>query len=458
MRIINKYILKELIPPFFLSVFILVFVLLTQFMVKHLDRFLGKGISFTTILKFILYNSASILSLAIPMAILVATMMAFGRLSSDNEITGFKSNGISYYNFLKPGLFFGIIVVVLMIPFNLWILPDMNHSMRKLTYQISKDRPDIDIRENMINTIYDKVIYVGDKINNDSYSDIVIFNKNNYKNRTTILAESGQINSLEDGIVLDLKEGSIHEDIKSNNNEYRKTYFDQYNILIPFDNINFNKDKVLIKQDREMDINTLLLIIDKKNHEKNKLYTNNITNEIKINELEIEKVELKLNLGNIEKKKGKDNQEYKTTFIKLSQLRTSIDNLNNSITKNKKIIPHFESEINNYEVELHKKFAIPFACIIFILLGIPLGIVSKKGSFSISIAISLGFFILYWALLTVGEFMGDEGKINPALSMWLGNIFIGTIALILFYISSIENTNFGKKIVSLRNLLTKPRI
>ena len=458
MRIINKYILKELIPPFFLSVFILVFVLLTQFMVKHLDRFLGKGIPFTTIFKFILYNSLSILSLAIPMAMLVATMMAFGRLSSDNEITGFKSNGISYYKFLRPGLLFGIIVVALMIPFNLWILPDMNHNMRKLTYQISKDRPDIDIRENMINTIYDKVIYVGNQINNNLYSDIVIFNKNNYKNRTTILAEKGQINSLEDGIVLDLTEGSIHEYISSSSNEYRKTYFDHYNILIPFDDINFNKDKVLIKQDREMDINTLLLTINKKNYEKNKLHENNLTNEIRISELELDKQELKLNLANIEDIKGKENKEYKTTFIKLSQIRTSIDNLNNSITKNKKIIPHFENEINNYEVELHKKFSIPFACIIFILLGIPLGIVSKKGSFSMSIAISLGFFILYWALLQVGEFMGDEGKINPALSMWLGNIFTGTIALILFYISSIENINFDKQFNSIRNLLTKPRV
>ena len=458
MKIINKYILKELISPFFLSVFILVFVLLTQFMVKHLDRFLGKGLAFSTILKFILYNSASILSLAIPMAMLVATMMAFGRFSSDNEITGFKSNGVSYYNFLKPGLLFGIVIVILMIPFNLWVLPEMNHNMRKLSYQISKDRPDLDIRENMINTVYDRVIYVGNQINNTSYADIVIFNKNNYKNKTTILADEGKITSLEDGIVLDLTRGSIHEYISSNNKEYRKTYFDNYNILIPFDDINFNKNKVLIKQDREMNINTLLLMIDNKNLEKNKLYKNNKTNSIKLSELKIEKQKLSSKLSSIENQLGKENKEYKNAFIKLSQFRTSIDNLNNSIRKNKKIIPHFESEINNYKVELHKKFAIPFACIIFILLGIPLGIVSKKGSFSISIAISLGFFILYWSLLTIGEFMGDEGKINPALSMWLGNIFIGIISIFLFYISSIGNANFSQQIISIKKLLTKSRV
>ena len=331
MKIINKYIFKELISPFFLSVFILVFVLLTQFMVKYLDRFLGKGLAFTTIFKFILFYSASILSLAIPMAMLVATMMAFGRFSSDNEITGFKSTGVSYYNFLKPGLFFGIIVVILMIPFNLWVLPEMNHNMRKLSYQISKDRPDIDIKENMINTIYDKIIYVGNKFNNNSYNDIVIFNKDNHRNRTTILADNGQITSLEDGIILDLNSGSIHEYISTNNNEYRKTYFDKYKILVPFDDINFDKNKVLIKQDREMNINTLLLMIKNKKKEINKLTKNNITNNLKIDELTIEKQNLTSELSIIEEKFGKENKKYKNNFIKLGQTRTLIDNLNNSI-------------------------------------------------------------------------------------------------------------------------------
>ena len=460
MKIINKYIFKELLSPFLLSVFILVFVLLTQFMVKHLDRFLGKGLTFSTIFKFIFFHSASILSLAIPMAMLVATMMAFGRFSSDNEITGFKSTGISYFNFLKPGLFFGLVVVILMIPFNLWILPEMNHNIRKLTYQISKDRPDLDIKENMINTIYDKVIYVGKKYdnNNKGYNDIVIFNKNNHRNRTTILADYGNITSLEDGIILDLHNGSIHEYISTNNNEYRKTYFENYKILIPFNDINFDKNKVLIKQDREMDINTLLSMINSKKEEIDKLTKNNSAYKIKIDELTIEKENISSKLPLIEKEFGKENKTYKNNFLNLGQIRTSIDNLNNSIKKNNKIIPHFKNEINHYKVELHKKFSIPIACLIFILLGIPLGIVSKKGSFSISIAISLGFFILYWSLMTVGEFLGDEGKMNPALSMWLGNIFIGCISMYLFYISSFGNINFGQKLLSIKNNLIKSRI
>jgi len=445
LKIINRYIFKELISPFVLSLFILVFVLLTQFMIKHLDKFLRKGLSFGVILKFIVYQSASILSLAAPMAILVATMMAFGRLSSDNEITGFKASGISYFDFLKPSLLFGFIIVFIMIPFNLWILPDMNHNMRKLSYQVSKERPDIEIKENMINILYEKIIYVGDRIGEKSFSNIIIFNKESIKNKTTILAEQGTFRSLSDGIILNLYNGSIHENIKSSNNEYRKTYFEKYKILIPFNKINLDKNRVLIKNDREMDLETILTEIKLKEYEINELNDNNYKSSIKISELTAEKEQFSIEL----------NSENKKNNIRLNQIQTSINNIKNNIRKNDKIIPLFENDLNKYKVELHKRFSIPIACIIFILLGIPLGIVSKKGNFSISIAISLGFFIVYWALLTIGEFLGDEGTLNAALSMWIGNIFIGILSIYLLYISSNENFIRNNKFINIRKLLKK---
>jgi len=416
-------------------------------MIKHLDRFLGKGLSFVTIFKFILYNSANILSLAAPMAVLVATMMAFGRFSSDNEITGFKSSGISQSHFLKPSLLFGFIIVAIMIPFNLWILPDMNHNIRKLSYQVSKERPDIEIKENMINVIYEKIIYLGDRINNNSFTDIVIFDKDDTRNKTTILAESGSFSSLGDGIILDLYNGSIHENIKFADDEYRKTYFEKYKILIPFNKINLDKNRVLIKNDREMNLNTLLSKINYKENEIIKLEKNNQESLIRVDELEVQKKELAIN----------SDKNLKKDKMRLNQLQTSINNITNNIRKNNKLIPILENDLNKYKVELHKKFAIPIACIIFILLGIPLGIVSKKGSFSISIAISLGFFIIYWSLLTVGEFLGDEGKLNPGFSMWIGNIFIGILSIYLFYISSNENIRINNGLLMIRKVFNKIR-
>ena len=440
MKILNKYIFKELLYPFILSLFILVFVLLTQFLVKHLDRFLGKDLPFSTIVQFLIFNSASIISLAAPMAVLIATMMTFGRLSSDNEITGFKSSGISNTDFLKPGLLFGIIIVSLMIPFNLWILPEMNHNIRKLSYKISKNRPDIEIRENMLNSIYEKMIFVGDRINKKSFSDIVIFDK---KSNSTILANQGEFNSFFDGLILNLKNGSIHDNIKSKKNENKKIYFDDYKIIIPYNQINIGPNKKIIRQDREMDFNLLTSEISKKKFEVDSLQIKNNFNSKKINELEIKYKNLSNEINIIKIKNGVNNPDYKSKSIDLNKVKTSINNFKNNTKKNDKIIPVLNSDINKYSVEYHKKFAIPIACFIFILLGIPIGIISKKGNFSISIAVSLGFFILYWALLTIGEFLGDDGKLHPFLAVWLGNFLIGILSLYLFYVSSTEN-NFIK--------------
>ena len=148
----------------------------------------------------------------------------------------------------------------------------------------------------------------------------------------------------------------------------------------------------------------------------------------------------------------------KKNKIRLNQIQTSENNIKNNIRKNDRLIPILQNDLNKYKVELHKNFAIPIACIIFILLGIPLGIVSKKGNFSISIAISLVFFIIYWSLLTVGEFLGDEGKLNPGLSMWIGNIFIGILSIYLFYISSNENIKINNTLVLIKKALNRIKI
>ena len=335
-----------------------------------------------------------------------------------------------------------------MIPFNLWILPEMNHNIRKLSYKISKNRPDIEIKENMLNSIYDRMIFVGDKVGKKSFNNIIIFDKNN-----TVLANNGNFNSLNDGLILNLSNGSIHENTQSSNNEYRKTYFNEYKILIPYDKINFDSDKTLIRQDREMNYGTLLNTINNKNIEIKGLNENNQVSNKKIKLLNEEKNLIKPKLDKL--KDISNNKDYKKNYIRLNKIETSINNIENNIKKNNRIIPILKKDINRYYVELHKKIAIPIACFIFILLGIPLGIISKKGNFSISIAVSLGFFILYWALLTVGEFLGDEGRLNPGLAVWLGNISIGILSIYLFYVSTTENNIINSSIMAIKNTYNK---
>ena len=424
MKILDKYIFKELATPFLTSLFVITFVLLSNSILKNIDKFLGKGIELWVVLKFIFLHFGHIFALAIPMAILITTLIAFGRMSGDNEIIALKSSGITYFQILKPALSFAILVIIFMIPFNLWILPEMNHNIKKLSYSMSRSRPDVEFNEQLLNNLGDKTIYIGKRLDKNLFEEIVIFDKTGYNNHTTILADIGSFISLDDGIILNLKNGSIHENIKKNK-EYRKTYFDNYRITIPFDELNFNNNIAISRQDREMNISSL---IDKVKYYKNKIHLIEIN--IKDNTTLLDSLEKSLS---ILKTTNKNNP------LELKLINNRINNIKSKQEKNKKIIPQHKKEINKYNVEIQKKFSLPLACLFFILLGVPLGIMAKKGSLSVSIGISLLFFIIYWAFLVLGENFSDKNKLNPIIAMWTPNILIGLFSYYLYLLYTRDN-------------------
>ena len=436
MKVLNKYLLKELTAPFFTTFFVLIFVLLSQFILKNLDRFLGKGLSFSVIIKFLFLNSAWIISLAIPMAVLVTTLITFGKLSSNNEITAFKASGIAYNTLLKPCLVFSFIILLLLIPYNLWLLPEMNHEVRNLSYKISKNRPDIEFNENMLNTLSDKTIYLGERINSNSFSNVIIFDNAYNNSLNTIMADAGEFISMKDGILLNLNQGSIHEN-STVNKEYRKTFFNNYKIAIPFDELGYNDANNLVRQEREMNIHLLMEKNDyfkkKKAKEKSELVKNN---------------KLLISLNDSIKFLNKETKNILTK----NKLNKKINITKKKIEKNKRLIPIYAKEMNKFAVEIHKKFSVPFACIIFVLLGMPLGILAKKSNMGVSVSISLVVFIIYWCFLILGEELADNTIINPIIAMWAPNIFLALLSYYLYSLISKENitlkinlTKFFKK-------------
>ena len=149
MKILNRYIFKEHLAPFFGALAVIMFILLMQFLVKFIGQIFGKGLSIITIFELIIYNLAWMMALAVPMATLIAVLMSFGRFSADNEITILKSSGISIYRTIRPSLFFGLLLTVLMIYFNDQILPDTNHEARKMFSAIKKKKPTLSLEEHI---------------------------------------------------------------------------------------------------------------------------------------------------------------------------------------------------------------------------------------------------------------------------------------------------------------------
>ena len=138
MSLLSRYFIKEMLLPFFFSLFMITFLLFINFLLRAIDRFLGKGLDVLTILEYLFLNLAWIIALSVPMAVLLATLMTFGRLSEDNEINAMRASGISFTTIILSPILFGTTVALMLVVFNNFILPDMNFRARLLSGAIYK--------------------------------------------------------------------------------------------------------------------------------------------------------------------------------------------------------------------------------------------------------------------------------------------------------------------------------
>ena len=442
MRRIDRYIFKEHLIPFILSLLVLLFILLANFMLKSIDKFLGKGLSLGVLAEYLFYNMAWILALAVPMAVLISTLTAFGRFSADNEITAMRATGISTIKLLRAPLLFGVVVTCLMIYFNNQILPDMNHKARSLSVNISKKRPDLEFAEGLFTeAIPNYSIYVDKRENKDGvnhFYDINIFNNKENGSQRTITAEHGTIESINDGVVLHLDSGQIHE-LMNKSSDYTQIDFEKYDIAVPIENLALQRKNLKYRGDREMTYSMMVEKIDgvkaKKDNILNRIKTR-IENESFLNVKDINSKEI------IDAKLISFEERTIDSLLALNEpkvlktFKRRIKNLKRGISNDFRLLNNYENSMNRYLVELHKKFSIPFASIVFILVGAPLGVMARRGNFALSSTISLGFFIIYWAFLIGGEQLADRGAISPFISMWLPNIILGVLGLYLVYINS----------------------
>jgi len=424
MRLLPRYIVRELILPFIFALGIIVFILFINFFLRAVDRFLGKGLDLFTILEYLFLNLAWIVALAVPMAVLIATLMAFGRLSEDNEINALRSSGISFLTILQPALLFGSAVCLMLIFFNTLILPEMNFHARLLAGDIRKMRPGMDIEPgHFIDNIPDYSMIIRSK-NGNLMEDVRIFSKESKEVQTSIYSETGELSTLDDAIILTLYDGEIHELDLENFSNYRRINFEKHIITIPADDLMLNRRDTANRSDREM---TLGLMQEKKTKyaERKINVEERLQNTInKVTGLEI----LPENFADAQKMLNRYKEEIKRdTSITAAQLRLKerrIRSLERQAKNEYRLIGSYIKSGNKYSVEIHKKFSLPIACILFVLVGAPLGTLSQKGGFAVAIMLGFGFFLIYYIFLIGGEEMADRNIVTPMIGMWTPNVIL----------------------------------
>lgn len=259
-KILNQYILKEIAFPFIIILFVLTFVLLMGKILQIMDLFINKGISFFSIAKIILFLLPYFMLFTIPIALLIAILMAMGRLSSDNEVTAMKTSGISLLQLFYPVAVASLIAFIFSIIISYYIVPQSNTATRKLLFNVVQQNVNIGLKEKIFNDDFKDFLIYADKIlaNKNYMEGIIISDKRTVGEHNTIFARKAYLVSDPESmnVKLKLENGSIHS-VSPNLKNYRKIDFISYEINLDLSTAVGNFDKPA-KSAKDMTMNELL--------------------------------------------------------------------------------------------------------------------------------------------------------------------------------------------------------
>ena len=251
------------------------------------------------------------------------------------------------------------------------------------------------------------------------------------ESQTSIHSKTGKLSTLSDAFLLTLFDGEIHEIENKDYANYRRIIFETHKIIIPADDILLNRRDSSNRTDREM---TIPMIMDKvSNYEKKLRVVKTRLKGAFYRTLGDSIIPTSIEEGLATVSNAKDLINADTTIIKsaLHKKNRQLRSLERQIKNEFGLINSYLKGRNKYTVEAHKKFSIPFACILFVLLGAPLGVMAKRGGFAVSTSLSFGFFLLYYILLIGGEELADRNQVSPEIGMWAPNAVLLTVALYL---------------------------
>lgn len=429
MLILWRYILQRHIIPFIFAVAVLTFIFLLQFIMKFMDQLAGKGLSAMVIAELIVLNLAWIFVLAVPMGVLVAVLMGFGGLASNNEITAMRANGISLYRMIAPVFVASIVVCILLIQFNNEVLPDANHKAKVLTTDIYRKKPTLSIMPGLFSQDiqgYSILVRKTFEHSND-LEGVTIFDYTKPDIQATVTARHGTISFSPDyrKLIMDLRDGEIHEINLTRFTEYRKIRFTKHRIAMDAEGFDFQRsqESAFSRGDRELSAHDMMIRVDSLK---------------RLQQQSFDRIQ-QIVQGELQSLLSPVKQPAVVATDSLAAAQARITMLKNMLAGEESRAQYFERQIREYRVEIHKKYAIPVACVVFVLVGAPLGIMARRGTFGVAASLSLGFFLIYWACLIGGEKLADRGYIDPWFGMWIANILIGLLGIYLTVRTAREN-------------------
>lgn len=459
MKKLHQLIISSFFRTFLPTIIVVMFILLMQFIWLYVDELVGKGLEWQVIAELLFYWSASLIPQAMPLAVLLASIMTFGNLGETYELVAAKAAGISIWKMFKP--MYGVMLAISI--FGMFVsnilIPVANLKSRALLYDVREKKPALAITEGVFYSgIQGITLRVGKKNKNtQEMQDIIIYDKRaNTAHSTVISAKKGTMNLSSDGrfLFFTLYDGARYEEMETQKNYYQtfphsSTYFSEEKIMFDLSVLNFNRtDEDLFKHNYEM-----------------------------LNVVELQHYSDSMKI--VKYKKALELKSYVKPyyfFLKKDQAITSEANLNVSDSINN-IIKLFEPQyrdviLNNaennartvknivsyainerydikkigarYDIEWHKKFVLAIACIIMFFIGAPLGSIIRKGGFGLPVVASILLYLVYHIVSLSGEKAAKTMAWSPMAGIWLGVMVLTPLGFFLTYQASNDSSLFNK--------------
>lgn len=449
MKKLDKLLYKSYIGPLLMTFFITLFVFDMQFLWKYIDDLIGKGLELNILLELMLYASATMVPMALPLAVLLASIMTFGSFGEHFELTCIKSSGISLFRFMRPLIIFSIGLAGVAFYFSNNVLPVANLKFRTLLFEIRHQKPALDFVPGFFNESLDGFsIRIEDKSEDEKtiYGVMIYDHTVGSDNRHVIVADSAKFENRHGGAELvillyngyDYKEDApLVENPKNEDNHYKtkfktwEKHFDLSDFSLQEKNNDFfsKMHSMLNLKQLIYKLDTLDVYIKK---EKKLLHKHLVTYYIN----EKEKLDT-ANMFSLPLTEGIDFvKAYDTLSVKdkaevLTIASNSARNVKNLVKSKKDLLANKNKDMDRYWIEIHRKFSFSLACIVLFFIGAPLGAIVKRGGLGWPMVMAVLFFVLYHLLTIVGEKTALSGEIEIWLGMWLSTIVLLPIGIFL---------------------------
>lgn len=442
---LDKLILRAFIGPFIATFFITLFVLVLQFFWLYIDDIVGKGVDLITIGKLMTYVAATVVPMALPLAILLSSIMTFGNLGESFELVAIKSAGIPLLRFMRPLFVVTLLLCGLAFLFNNNVIPVANLKMQTLKYDIIVSKPAFDIKEGVF---YDKiegyVIKIGKKEKDDStIRKVVIYEQNYSLQDNMLIAESGimRISPDKKFLELNLKDGWRYSESGqrlTTNTEFTRLGFKEYKKVMDLSSFALNKtDDSLFKNNYQMlSLRQLEKSVDSLEKVSNN-YRKKSQEDFKIF-MQFPRYIDSAGWGKPAVIRGKqknfsDLLPDTARRVVMDRTASTINSLRANTESNALLFETQRKDLRFHLIAWHEKFSMALACMVLFLIGAPLGSIIRKGGIGTPLVFAVIFFVVFFLLNNFGKKFVKEDVMLPMYGMWLATFALLPIGMFLIY-------------------------